>query len=146
MQMGNDVLPALEGILGFPLMFLNKQVACVCVLSHVWICGPMDCSPSGSSVHGIFQARILEWVAISYSRKSSQPKDRTHISNPSLLRLQQWQADSLPLVPRGKPPGRSGIKGWIYRIAAERLNWMKKKWRIVLKGPHVNKVLESKCK
>ena len=33
--MGNDVLPALEGILGFPLIFLNKQVVCVCVLSHV---------------------------------------------------------------------------------------------------------------
>ena len=34
-------------------------------------CGPMDCSPPGSSVHGIFQARILEWVVISYSRGSS---------------------------------------------------------------------------
>ena len=36
---------------------------------------PMDCSPPGSSVHGIFQARILEWVAISFSRGSSQPRD-----------------------------------------------------------------------
>ena len=36
----------------------------------------MDCSPSGSSVHGIFQAGILEWVAISFSRGSSQPKDQ----------------------------------------------------------------------
>ena len=35
------------------------------------LCNPMDCSPSGSSVHGIFQARILEWVAISFSRESS---------------------------------------------------------------------------
>ena len=32
-------------------------------LSHVWLCDPMDCSLSGSSVHGIFQARVLEWVA-----------------------------------------------------------------------------------
>ena len=39
----------------------------------------MDCSPSGSCVHGIFQARILEWVAISSSRGSSWPKDRTHV-------------------------------------------------------------------
>ena len=38
---------------------------------------PMDCSPPGSSVHGISQARILEWVAISFSRGSSQPRDRT---------------------------------------------------------------------
>ena len=41
---------------------------------------PMDCSPPGSSVHGIFQARILEWVAISSSRGSSPPRDRTHVS------------------------------------------------------------------
>ena len=44
------------------------------------LCGPMDCSPPGSSVHGIFQARILEWVAISFSRGSSQPRDRTQVS------------------------------------------------------------------
>ena len=41
---------------------------------------PMDCSPPGSSVHGISQARILEWVTISFSRGSPQPRDRTHIS------------------------------------------------------------------
>ena len=52
----------------------------VCVLSYVWLCDPMDCSPSGCSVHGISQARILEWVAISLSRGSSPPKDQTHIS------------------------------------------------------------------
>jgi len=40
----------------------------------------MDCSSPGSSVHGISQARILEWVAISFSRGSSQPRDQTHIS------------------------------------------------------------------
>ena len=43
-------------------------------------CDPMDCSLPGSSVHGIFQARILEWVAISSSRGSSQPRDRTLVS------------------------------------------------------------------
>ena len=41
---------------------------------------PMDCSPPGSSVHGILQARILEWVAISFSRGSSQPRDWTQVS------------------------------------------------------------------
>ena len=40
----------------------------------------MDCSPPGSSVHEIFQARILEWVAISFSRGSSQPRDQTQVS------------------------------------------------------------------
>ena len=52
----------------------------VCMLSRVQLCDPIDCSPPGSSVHGIFQARILERVAISYSRKSFQPRDRTPIS------------------------------------------------------------------
>ena len=41
---------------------------------------PTDCSLPGSSVHGIFQARILEWVAISFSRGSSRPRDRTRVS------------------------------------------------------------------
>ena len=50
-------------------------------LSHVWLfCDPMDCSPPGSSAHGILQARLLEWVAISFSRGSSQPGDRTQVS------------------------------------------------------------------
>ena len=45
------------------------------------LCDPMDCSPPGSSVRGILQARILEWVAISFSRGSPQPRDRTWVSH-----------------------------------------------------------------
>ena len=45
--------------------------------SRLTLCNPMDCSPPGSSVQGILQARILEWVAISSSRASSQPRDQT---------------------------------------------------------------------
>ena len=49
--------------------------------SHVLtLCDPMDCSPPGSSVRGILQARILEWVAIPVSRGSSPPRDRTQVS------------------------------------------------------------------
>ena len=48
--------------------------------SYLTLCNPMDCSPPGSSVHGILQARILEWVAISFSRASFQPSYRTCIS------------------------------------------------------------------
>ena len=44
------------------------------------LCDPMNCSLPGSSVHGIFQAIVLEWIAISFSRGSSQPRDRTLIS------------------------------------------------------------------
>ena len=57
--------------------------ACCCCLvikSCLTLCYPTDWSLLGSSVHGIFQARILEWVAISFSRGSSWPRDQTHIS------------------------------------------------------------------
>ena len=50
------------------------------VLCQVWLWDPTDCSPPGSSVRGILQARILEWVAILFSRGSSQPWDRIYIS------------------------------------------------------------------
>ena len=52
----------------------------VCAQPHPTLCYPMDCSPPGSSVHGISQARILERGAISSSRGSSRPRDRTRIS------------------------------------------------------------------
>ena len=55
------------------------------------LCDPMDCSPPGSSVHGILQERILEWVAMPSSRGSSHPR------SPAL------QADSLPSEPPGEP-------------------------------------------
>ena len=45
------------------------------------LCDPVDCSLPGSPVHGIFQARILEWVAISFSKASSQPRDQTWVSH-----------------------------------------------------------------
>ena len=50
----------------------------------MWACStlynPVDCRPPGSSPYGIFQARILEWVAVSFPKGSSKPRDRTHIS------------------------------------------------------------------
>ena len=49
------------------------------------MCDSMDCNPPVSSVHRILQARILEWVPFSYSRGSSQPRDRTSISHLNLL-------------------------------------------------------------
>ena len=47
--------------------------------SCLTLCNPMDCSPPGSSVHGILQTRILEWVAMSSSRGSFQPRDQTQV-------------------------------------------------------------------
>ena len=60
-----------------------SSLYCRCVLvaqSCLTLCHPMDCSPPGSSVHGILQARILEWVAISFSRETSQPRNWTQVS------------------------------------------------------------------
>ena len=71
------------------------------LLSRVQLCDPTDSSPPGSSVHGIFQARILEWVVISFSRGSSP----TQGPNPNLLSLLHWQADCLPLCHLGSPWG-----------------------------------------
>ena len=49
------------------------------------LCDPMDCTPPGSSVHQILQTKVMEWVPISFSRESSQPGDRTHISYVSCI-------------------------------------------------------------
>ena len=68
-------------VLVFCFLCFGHAFVCVCARMHthiqllcrVRLCDPMDCSPPGSSVHGIFQARILEWVAISSSKGSLQP-------------------------------------------------------------------------
>ena len=54
------------------------------------LCDPMDCSLSGSSIHGIFQARVLEWIAISFSRGSSWPRTRTRVSHIAGRRFTLW--------------------------------------------------------
>ena len=74
---------------------------CLCVKSLqscLTLCDPVHCSPPGSSVLGILQERVVEWVAMPSSRGSSQPRAQTRISC-----LQRWQVGSFPLVPPGKP-------------------------------------------
>ena len=61
-------------------MIHGKKVKVLVAQSCPTLCDPMDCSPLGSSVHGILQARILEWIAIPFSRGSSWPRDRTQVS------------------------------------------------------------------
>ena len=78
LQSGGDI---------FPIMIL--LCICVCVLRCVWLWNPMDYSPPGSSLHGILQARILEWVVISFSKRSSRPRGWT--MSPAL------HTNSLPL-------------------------------------------------
>ena len=63
-------------------------------LSTVGLCDPVDCSPPGSSVRGILLARILHWVAISFLRGSSQPRDQTQVSHIVGGFLTDWEKSS----------------------------------------------------
>ena len=93
---------------GFPFLksTLGRDVEASVDVTCTWssrqscppVCDPMHCSLPASSVHGIFQARIPEWDAISHSRGSSQPRDGTHVSWISHIE----QGDSLPTEPPGK--------------------------------------------
>ena len=82
-------------------------------------CELMDCSPPGFSVHGVFQAKILEWVAIPFSRISSQPRDRTQVSRIAGRLFTGWvfthtssaSASVLPVNIQGWFP--LGWTGWI---------------------------------
>ena len=71
--------------------------ACSVISVVLTLCDPMNHSPPGSTVHGISQARILEWVAMPSSRGSSQPRDQTTSPAPPAL-----QAESLPLSHQGR--------------------------------------------
>ena len=62
------------------LSHIYNGILCVCAQLCLTLCNPKDCSPPGSSVHGIFQARILEQLAISSFRGSSQSRDQIHVS------------------------------------------------------------------
>ena len=61
---------------------LIQQIAVFVLVTQscLTLCDPMDCGPPGSVVHGIFQARIQEWVAIPFSKGSSWPRDQTQVS------------------------------------------------------------------
>jgi len=67
----------------------------LCSQSCLTLCDPMDCSPPGSSVHGILQARILEWVAMPSSTGSSRPRDRTRVSCVSCTAGRFFTAEAL---------------------------------------------------
>ena len=70
------------------------------------LCDPMDCSLSGSSVHGIFQAIILEWVAISFSMGSSWPRDWTQVSH---IAGRHWATIALPIRTRSSYPHHQSL-------------------------------------
>ena len=74
-------------------------------------CNPRDCSPPGSSVHGILQARILEWVAVPFFRRFPDPGIES--------RSPAFQADSLPSEPPGKPNSYRTIKQMNWQLCSK---------------------------
>ena len=74
----NEKIPPLEKKLNLKIFTMTMTM--LVTQSCLTLCDPMDYSPQGSSVHGILQARILEWVAFPFSRGSSPPRDRTWVS------------------------------------------------------------------
>ena len=72
-------------------------------LSCVRLCNPMDCSLPGSSIHEILQARILEWIVIAFSRRSSRPRDQTRVSLIAGRRFTIWATrEALSSIKRTK--------------------------------------------
>ena len=103
-------------------MICNPHVGlreCVHAQLCLTLCDLMDCSPPGSSVRGIFQARILEWVAIPFSRGSSWPRDQTRISCIGRLILYHL---SLRYVWSGRSPDLAGKKYVVGQCPASFLN------------------------
>ena len=135
----------------------------VCAQSYITLCHPIDCSPPGSSVDGIFQAGILEWVAISFSRGSSWCKDRTRISCTAggfftavtALPLWEWYCLSFSIISAGltKPtlthpvpppftahclgPAVTPAPAACTTAAAHRMRWRRNRKKIPSKTPHL---------
>ena len=79
---GRNLPPFLSDLLSIfsPLVLQKKKKKSEVTQSCPTLCDPMDCRRLGSSIHRIFQARILEWIAISFSKGSSPPRDWTQVS------------------------------------------------------------------
>ena len=95
-----------------------KSCLCVHVQSYPALCNHMDSSPPGSPVHRIFQARILEWVAISSSRGTSRPRDQTWVSCVSCIVkwiLYHWAIWEAPQKKWISPQNSShfSFHGWV---------------------------------
>jgi len=118
----------------FPVDPVTFYWECACMLSHSVVSDPLDCNPPGSSVHGIFQARILEWFAISFHRGSSQPRDRTRVSCVSCIAggfLTRWAI-------RDSPIGRVKVINKQYTCNARQ--W----WKLWIKTRAVKRVKGSR--
>ena len=92
--LSQDERRTLSSVASVDTAFKMCMCVCMCAQSHPTLCDPMDCSPQGSSVHVISQSRILDWVAMPFSRDLPDPG--IELTSPAL------QADYLPAKPWGK--------------------------------------------
>ena len=92
----------------------ESEVAQLCLT----LCNPVDGSLPGSSIHRIFQARVLEWVAISFSRGSSQPRDWTRVSHIVGRRFTVWATREVTENPLVGLESSGGM-----RSASADVNW-----------------------
>ena len=89
------------------------------------LCDPMDRRPPGSSIHGILQARILEWVAIPFSRGSSRPRDRTQVSHIAGRHFNLWAIREAHCFKKN-----CATDDWIY--ISNTINRMSKSYVVIL--------------
>ena len=79
-------------------MLWSSLAVCEVTQSYLTLCDPMNCGLPGSSIHGIFQARILEWVSICFSRRSFRPRNWTWVSHIVGRRFTVWAPGKLLLL------------------------------------------------
>ena len=130
----------------------ESEVTQSCLTLH----DPMDCSPPGFSVHGILQATVLEWVAISFSRGSSQPRDRTQVSHIAGRRFNLWATREVKDDGKLQQPnsGRTrnnldlpGMKVWVIYVVHQNPSFFAEIGKLVLKfiwkykGPRIAKAI-----
>ena len=103
--------------------------------SCLTLCDPTDCSPPGSSTHGIFQAKVLEWVATSSSRGSSWPRNRTCVSRIVGRRFYHLSHQGSPIIHlvRTKKLQPLRWETWIFFFLLQ--NFPKACWVLMTKSP-----------
>ena len=101
-EMETSMIPVYSEDYKTPGKYYNDEILSLVSCMTAWslqlcltFCKPRDCSRPGSSVHRILQARIMEWIAISFSRGSSQPRDQTCIAGRFFTHLSHQGSPSL---------------------------------------------------
>ena len=89
----------------------TPKVKVLVIQSYLTLCDPMDCSPPGSFFHGIIQARIVEWVAIPFSRGSSQPRDWIQVSHIASRFFTSWATREVQEI--GRASCRERVLRWV---------------------------------